>query len=88
MRDDRERRTLREDIESVERLRDELRVRAHLMKAELRDRWRGLERRWDEYRANPAHGPVVVASELVSEIKGAYEELRSDLAKLGRGRAA
>jgi hypothetical protein len=35
------------DWTSIAQLRDELRVKAHLLRADLRDEWNALEKRWE-----------------------------------------
>ena len=35
------------DWSNLARLRDEIRVKAHLLRADLRDEWDALETRWD-----------------------------------------
>ena len=34
------------DLKSVEQMRDELRLKAHLLRADLRDQWDRLEKQW------------------------------------------
>jgi hypothetical protein len=35
------------DVKSVEQMRDELRLKAHLLRADLRDQWDRLEKQWE-----------------------------------------
>ncbi len=42
---------LAEEVEALRRLRDELRVRLHLAKAEVRDRFEALEKKWHHLEA-------------------------------------
>ncbi|WP_141096235.1 hypothetical protein [Lacimicrobium sp. SS2-24] len=38
---------LQETIEDLKRHRDEINVQMHLARAEMRDEWNGLEKKWD-----------------------------------------
>ncbi len=73
---------LEREIETVERIRDELRVQAHLMKADMKSRWNDLDKKWEEYRANPAHKVGSTAHELAADFKRAYEQIKSDLKRM------
>lgn len=73
------------DIESLEQLRGELAVQAHLLKAELQDRWTELEADWD--RLQTELGPVrsalqhsaaevgTAASLLLQSLQDGYTEI-------------
>lgn len=66
--------------------RDELRVRAHLLKAELRDEWNDLERRWNhleprlerlrEGARESAEDIGAAVQQLGEELVHAYRRLR------------
>ena len=75
---------LHEEIEAIEQTRDELRVQAHLMKEDIKARFADLEKRWETFRANPAHRLSTTAHETVKDMKLAYWEIKGDIAKLGR----
>lgn len=74
-------------VDQLKTQRDELRVRMHLAKAEARDQWEALEKRWDHLRAEMevvgreagrAAGDVGAAAKLVlEEIKQGYERIRT-----------
>ena len=69
--------------------RDELRVRMHLAKAELKDEWRSLEQKWErlEHRLEQAGTEAIeasrdvgsAASTLAEEIADAYRRIRERL---------
>jgi hypothetical protein len=80
---------LKTELATLEQIRDELRVQANLGKAELRDTWEGLEKRW-----TTLEGKVQAATEqakddasdvrdavelLVGEIREGYAHLKSRL---------
>lgn len=77
------------DIEDLARLRDELRLQAHLFGAELRVRWNEAEMRWQHLQnearcvgrtmKNPRVALGVVASLTASALKETYESLRRAL---------
>ena len=74
------------DIDSLAGLREELRLQAHLFKADLDDRWREAEARWqtiqDEVRALRSavgHSRAelgAAASLTVDSLRETYEDLR------------
>jgi predicted nucleic acid-binding Zn-ribbon protein len=76
-------------VERLRQERDELRVRAHLLKAELRDEWDEVEDQWGHFEAKLEHlskgakdstediGAAV--SVLGEEIARAYKRLRDSL---------
>jgi hypothetical protein len=80
---------MKKDVEGLRRLRDELRVQAKLGKAELRDAFEGLEKRWQqlegklEVMGNQARedaGEVKKAADvLVREIREGYKHLKTRL---------
>lgn len=77
--------TLRRDIEQLKQLRDELRVQAHLGRAEVRDTWSRLERLWPkvesrvrdlESEADSARDHIFSATRaLVEELRQGYQQL-------------
>lgn len=80
--------TLR-DLDTLAALRDELRVQAHLFKAELRDRWQEAERRWQDVQnearvvravlGNSRAELGAAASLTAAALQEAYEDLRCAL---------
>jgi len=62
------------DVSNVERLRNELRVQAHLFKSEIKKEWQGLEREWKrwERRGTPVKR---AAKEAALDLKEASETL-------------
>jgi len=80
---------MKREVEHLKQVRDELRVQANLGKAELRDRWEGLEKRWSELegklslmgdQARDDAGDVRKAADLLAkEIREGYENLKSRL---------
>jgi predicted nucleic acid-binding Zn-ribbon protein len=77
-------------MEQLQRQRDELRLKLHLGKAEARDAWEELERKWEHLRARSEPmrealsesskevGKEVgkAAHDLAEEIRNGYERLR------------
>ena len=62
------------DFKGLEQLRDELKVQAHLFKADARDQWENLEKDFSKLRAETA--PVrEAASQSAEEIKEASKLL-------------
>jgi len=80
---------LRSELESLRTLRDELRVRIHLGKADAQDLWDHLERRFGELELHarraaqrteaPVHELGESARHLVEELRRGYRELRDQL---------
>jgi hypothetical protein len=74
------------DVDSLQQLRDELTLQAHLMKAEAKDRWAELEQDWarlqDELRpvrsaANKSAGEISAAAQLLVEsLKDGYQQMK------------
>jgi len=73
-------------LERVRQERDELAVRLHLGKAELRDEWDRLEPKWDEMKARAA-GLGDESDEVVEDIKAAFS-LVADEVRRGYQRIA
>jgi hypothetical protein len=75
-----------EVIQSLERLRDEIRVKIHLAAADARDEWEELEKKWSHLRgkagaigrvAGDAAEDVGEAVDLLGkELRRGYERLR------------
>ncbi len=80
---------VREEVEGLRRVRDELSVQASLGAAELRDRWEVLEKRWYELEGrvkglsdeakHDADDVRDAARVLVDELREGYEHLKSRL---------
>jgi len=80
---------IRSELESLRTLRDELRVRIHLGKADAQDLWDHLERRFGELEMHakraaqrteaPLHELGESARHLVDELRRGYRELRDQL---------
>jgi predicted nucleic acid-binding Zn-ribbon protein len=82
---------IRKEIEHLEEVRDELRVKLALAKAEAREEWNRLETSWDriqddlkrvgeqakEQAKEPAAQISHAAHDLVQELKRGYERLRA-----------
>lgn len=79
----------KEEMEGLRRTRDELAVQANLGKAELRDRWDGLEKRWYELEGRlkvlregarkDAEQIQSAARLLADELREGYQHLKSNL---------
>ena len=77
---------LNEDFEHLRTLRDDLRVRVHLGKAEVRDQWEELEKDWHraegrmkaigESSRESAKDVKAAAGLLVEQLRDAYHRLR------------
>lgn len=77
---------MKEEVDSLRRLRDELRVQLALGQAEVRDRWEEMEKRWHELEARmkvlrdasreEAADIRAAARLLMDEIQEGYEHLR------------
>jgi hypothetical protein len=63
-------RILRDEVERLEQLRDELRVQAHLFKADLKSEYEDLEDKYEELRRD-AHPVRRAAEETVEEVSDA-----------------
>lgn len=80
---------LREEMDGLAQLRDELRVQAELASMDLRDTWRGLEKRYHELEGKVkvvrkgAEGDVEEIREaaelLAQEVRQGYEHMKSRL---------
>lgn len=74
------------ELHDVAALRDELRLQAHLLKAELKDRWLEAERRWADIQhelgeaAAHSRGELGAAGSLAADaLRQTYRELRQAL---------
>lgn len=77
------------EIQSVEQLRDELKIQAHLFKTEAKDAWKRLESNWRKLKGQLS--PVKRASEktalevtmasklLLKAIKKGYRQIKQSL---------
>ena len=78
---------VKRELDELRRIRDELRVQAHLGRAEVRDRWEALERSLDELdgkakRASRAAEPALRELEqdvrkLATDLRENYRRIRS-----------
>lgn len=76
-------------IDTLKTERDELKVRAHLLKAEAKDEWQKLESEWDnldlklghlkEGAKESAEDIGAAASQLAGEIGAAYKRIKKSL---------
>lgn len=74
------------DIKSLEQLRDELKVQAHLFKAEAKDHWEKLEKDWHRFvgEFTPAKRAVAETSDevrsaanlLLGSLRDGYEKIK------------
>ena len=67
-------------LERVKQERDELAVRLHLGKAELREEWDRLEPKWDEMKARAA-SLSDESDEVVEDIKAAFGLVAQEVRK-------
>ena len=77
--------TLTTVIDDLKRSRDELRVRLHLAKADVKDEWERLEQKWREVerKANEVgREGQATASEVAAALRLAAEELRKGYARM------
>lgn len=65
-------------LESLRAERDELRVRLHLARAEVRDEWHALEQRWEHFESR-ARGAAEAAGASGREVGAALELLGEEL---------
>lgn len=80
---------LQNDLKLLELLRDETKLQAHLLKADMKKGWDELERKWDDFkvhieRAQAAGGvaknEAEAAATLLSEsLKSGYAKVRDAL---------
>lgn len=80
---------MHDEIESLRQIRDEVRLQANLGRAELRDRFQALEKRWEELEGKlkvvgeEARDDLTevkaTAKTLVEELRESYRNLRARL---------
>ncbi len=76
-------------IETLKTERDELKLQAHLLKAEAKDEWHKLEKEWDNLELKLGHLKEgakesaedigAAASQLADEIGAAYQRIKKSL---------
>ncbi len=76
-----------DELEALKQVRDELRVQAHLGKAEAKQQWERLERRWHELEAKldaaekqakePLENVRVAARLMLDEIREGYRKIKA-----------
>ena len=67
-------------VKNLDQLRDELKLKAHLLKAELQDQWSDLEKKWEELSSHMQ--PVKsAAGESAKDVGSAVESLVAALKK-------
>ena len=77
--------TIAREIQELETWRDRLRVRAHLLKSEMRDTWMRIEGHWPEIEQKfreldkPSRGAF---EELGKSLKGMLGEIRADYRRI------
>jgi len=76
---------IREEIDELQRIRDELRLKLHLGGAELKQRWERVEQRWPqiEERLSSAGTKADDAADalrsVLHDVRAAYDELRKEI---------
>lgn len=80
---------MKDELEALKAIRDELEVQANLGKAEMRDSWEGLEKRWSQLEGKldvigqqakeDAEDVKTAAQVLIDELREGYEHLKSRL---------
>jgi hypothetical protein len=73
------------DVKSIEQMRDELRLKAKLLKADLHDQWERLEKQWHhlEHDLQPVREAVgTTAKELGGSTKELLETVRAGYARI------
>ena len=78
---------LRNLLDDLETARDELKLNAHLLKAELKDKWNDLEKKWEKISievkpkleaAKDAGENITEAHKLLlSELKEGYDKIKN-----------
>lgn len=75
---------LNEMVQDLKQRRDELRVKMNLAKAEARDEWEKLERKWDDFEAKfeaKADKIEDVAEDTSENLEAAFEMAADELKK-------
>jgi hypothetical protein len=73
----------RQVMEKLRRERDELRVQLHLGKAEFKDEWEALERKWEHLESRVA-GAAEEARDASREVGAAFGVLAEELGEAYR----
>lgn len=77
--------TLKNEVDELKRVRDELKVQAHLGKAEAKETWNRLEAHWPtvENKIKEIEASAVdLADELVESTKSLVDEIRQGYQKM------
>jgi hypothetical protein len=69
---------IKQEVTELRRIRDELRVKAHLGKAEARDRWQSLERSYEALESK-AKRASQAAEEPLRQLEGDLRKIARDL---------
>ena len=72
---------INDELDDLRGLRDELKVRAHLVKAEIRDQWEELEKKFQEVEGRAK----VVAKESEGSLESIGEAAKGLLGEIGDG---
>jgi len=76
---------IREEIDELQRVRDELRLKLHLGRAEVKQRWDRAEQAWPqiEERLRAAGSKADDATDalrsVLHDVRAAYQELRKEI---------
>ncbi|HRP87442.1 MAG TPA: hypothetical protein PLS34_07975 [Gammaproteobacteria bacterium] len=73
----------RQVVEKLRRERDELKLKMHLGKAELKDEWEALERKWERLEGR-MEGAAEEAREASREVGAAFGVLADELGEAYR----
>jgi predicted component of type VI protein secretion system len=81
--------TFKREVEALQTIRDELKLKAHLAKADVKDEWNRLENKWQaveeeirrtaSHAKEPLHSLSAQTKELVDDLKKGYENIVSRL---------
>ncbi len=63
-------------VKNLETQRDEINVQMHLAKAELRDEWQGIEKKWQHFKAK--------SDRVLKQADSSAEEIGETLHELGQ----
>ena len=82
---------LQNDLKLLRLLRDELELHAHLLKADLKDSWDTLERRWEKLEADVGRAEIAAADagrevnaslgELMHSLRSGYTQIKQALGR-------
>lgn len=80
---------MKNDLQMLKLLRDEIRLQAHLLKADTKDQWGQLEEQWHKLQAHVDRAEVAVAdarkevdaagAQLVDSLKKGYTQVKQAL---------